>query len=105
MSTNSTNGGLKNLNNFLRVYKSVELPILQNTVGDTLIKPDVRKQMKEAFQAALVADLQTLLDPEVAEVVVTSEGIIVVAENDVEGFYSIQLDTKFKNLDYDPYED
>lgn len=98
-------GGLENLNNFLRVYKSVELPILQNTVGDTLIKPDVRKQMKEAFQAALVADLQALLDPEVAEVVVTSEGIIVVAENDVEGFYSIQLDTKFKNLDYDPYED
>lgn len=103
-SISTTGVGLAQVNQFLNTYKAVELPILQNTVGDTLIKPDVRKHMKEAFQTALVEDLNNLLDPVAAEAVVTADGIIVVAENDIEGFYCIQLDTKFKNLDYDPYD-
>jgi hypothetical protein len=44
------------------------------------------------------------MNRELGEAVITADGIMIVAENDIEGFFTIQLDTKFKNLDYDPYD-
>jgi hypothetical protein len=60
--------------------------------------------MKEAFQEALTADLNDLLNVDLGEAVITADGIMIVAENDSEGYFTIQLDTKFKNLDYDPFD-
>ena len=92
------------VNQFLAYYKTQELPILESAVGDTLIKPGYRKKMKEAFQEALTADLNDLLNVDLGEAVITADGIMIVAENDSEGYFTIQLDTKFKNLDYDPFD-
>jgi hypothetical protein len=99
----SNNAPFHRVNEFLQYYKEQELPILESTVGDTLIKPAYRKKMKEAFQEALTADLNDVMNRELGEAVITADGIMIVAENDIEGFFTIQLDTKFKNLDYDPY--
>ena len=38
---------MKNLNEVLRKYKSAELPVKENAVGDMLISPAYRKQMKK----------------------------------------------------------
>jgi hypothetical protein len=92
------------VNKFLAYYKTQELPILESAVGGTLIKPGYRKKMKEAFQEALTADLNDLLNVDLGEAVITADGIMIVAENDSEGYFTIQLDTKFKNLDYDPFD-
>ena len=92
------------VNAFLKHYKTQELPILESAVGDTLIKPGYRKKMKEAFQEALTQDLNDLLNVDLGEAVITADGIMIVAANDDEGYFTIQLDTKFKNLDYDPYD-
>lgn len=91
-------------NAFLRKYKEQELPLLENSNGESLIKPTFRKQMKREFQQALAADLNDLLVVDLGAVVFTQDGMMLVASNDDEGCYTIQVDTKFKNLDYDPFD-
>lgn len=93
------------VNAFIAAYKTVEFPVLENVDGDHLIKPSYRRKMKKEFQEALIADLNDALEDMDAEVLLTPEGIIIAAPNDYEGVYTIQVDTKFKNLDYDPYCD
>lgn len=92
------------VNAFLKSFKDQDLPILESTVGDTLIKPSFRKRMKEAFQKALIEDLNNAIDPTLGEVVMTADGLMLVASHAIEGCYVIQIDTKFKNLDYDPFD-
>lgn len=92
------------VNGVLAKYKEEELPILENAVGDILIRPTYRKQMKKEFQAALLADLNDLIRVDLGEAVMTQDGLMIVVQNDYEGNFTIQLDTKFKNLDYDPYD-
>ena len=38
---------MKHLNEVLRHYKAEELPVKENVVGDLLISPAYRKQMKK----------------------------------------------------------
>ena len=90
----------RRVNAFIKEYKALDLPVLENAVGDSLIKPSFRRLMKRDFQAALMEDLNEVLVD--AEVLLTSDGLVMVVQNDNEGFYCVQLDTKFKNLDYDP---
>jgi hypothetical protein len=43
---------LKHLNAVLRKYYKEELPVMENAVGDLLIKPGYRKNMKKEIQKA-----------------------------------------------------
>ena len=43
-------------------------------------------------------------DPDLAEVVVNYDGLMIVAANEYEGCYTIEIQVKVKNLDYDAYE-
>ena len=61
--------------------------------------------MKQELVEALKADLNDVLRFDLAEAVVNDDGLILVCQNDVEGFFTIQLDSKLKNLSYDPYMD
>lgn len=92
------------VNALLEKYKEAELPILENAVGDVLIKPAYRKTMKKEFQEALISDLNDLIRVDLGEAIMTVDGLMIVVQNDYEGNFTIQLDTKFKNLDYDPYD-
>ena len=92
------------VNDFLEKYKSMELPILENAIGDCLIKPKFRREMKKEFQLALIEDLNELIRFDLGEAVMTADGLMIVAQNDYEGNFVIQVDTKFKNLDYDPFD-
>lgn len=91
-------------NNVLRKYKEEELPILENALGNVLIKPTYRKAMKKEFQQAFIDDLNELIEIDLGEVVMTKDGMMIVVQNDFEGNFTIQVDTKFKNLDYDPFD-
>lgn len=44
--------GMKNLNAVLRKYLKEKLPVMENAVGDLLIKPSYRKNMKKDIQKA-----------------------------------------------------
>lgn len=92
------------VNAFLRKYKEAEFPILESATGSTMIKPAYRRPMKKEFQAALLADLNDLIEVDLGEAIMTIDGLMIVGQNDYEGNYTIQVDTKFKNLDYDPYD-
>ena len=91
-------------NEVLRKYKEEELPILENALGNVLIKPTYRKAMKKEFQQAFIDDLNELIEIDLGEVVMTKDGMMIVVQNDFEGNFTIQVDTKFKNLDYDPFD-
>ena len=93
----------------LEGYRGEALPTLINSRGDNLIKPTYRRVMKQKAEEALRSDLIKLLyDGEgrelVAEVMRTYDGLMVVASNDYEGCYTIEIQVKIKNLDYDAYE-
>lgn len=92
------------VNGFLEKYKNEELPVLENAIGDCLIKPKYRRQMKKEFQQALIDDLNELIRFDLGEAVMTADGLMIVVQNDYEGNFVIQVDTKFKNLDYDPFD-
>lgn len=92
---------MKYLNEVLKKYKGEDLPVKENTVGDLLISPAYRKQMKKDLVVALVKDLREELDSELAEVVFNHDGIMIVCQNDAEGFYTIETMLKIKNMDYD----
>lgn len=42
------------------------------------------------------------LDPELAIVTYNQDGIMLMCQNDEEGYYTIENMLKIKNLDYDP---
>ena len=91
------------VNEFLKKYNAVEFPVLEKTTGEVAIKPSMRNSMKPEFQKALVSDLNDLLAVGLGEAILTTDGLMLVARNEYEGCYTIQIDTKFKNLDYDPF--
>lgn len=93
-----------NLQEVLERYKGEVLPTLINSKGDNLIKPTYRRVMKRQIEEALKQDLMNLIDDEVAEMVSTYDGLMMVAGNDNEGCYTVEIQVKVKNLDYDAYE-
>ena len=95
---------LKHLNAVLRKYYKEELPVIENAVGDLLIKPGYRKEMKKEILKAWILDLQELLDPELVEIVLNKDGIMIVCQNEGEGSYTIENMLKIKNIDYDAYD-
>lgn len=88
----------------LRKYYSEELPVIENNVGDLLIKPSYRKQMKKEIQKAWILDLQEELDPDIVEIVLNKDGIMIVCQNEIEGQYTIENMVKIKNIDYDAFD-
>lgn len=92
---------MKHLNEVLRRYKAEELPVKETVVGDLLISPAYRKQMKKDLVVAWIKDLREEIDPELAEIVFNHDGIMIVCQNDYEGFFTIENMIKIKNLDYD----
>ena len=92
---------MKHLNAVLKKYQQEELPVMENAIGDLLIKPSYRKNMKKEIQKAWILDLQEELDPDVVQIVLNKDGIMIVCQNDYEGCYTIENMIKIKNLDYD----
>lgn len=92
---------MKHLNEVLRHYKAEELPVKENVVGDLLISPAYRKKMKKDLVIAWIKDLREEIDPELAEIIFNHDGIMIVCQNDYEGFFTIENMIKIKNLDYD----
>lgn len=43
---------MRHMNEVLRKYRIAELPVIENAVGDLLIKPSYRKEMKKEIQKA-----------------------------------------------------
>lgn len=93
--------GMKHFNAVLKKYKEAELPITENSVGDLLINPSYRKQMKKEMVEAWVEDLIEELEPDLADVVLNHDGIMIICQNEGEGFYTVENMLKIKNLDYD----
>ncbi len=97
----------KGLAQVLAFYAKEEMPTLINSRGDNLIKPPYRRKMKQNLEEALRWELARLIaaeDPDLAEVVVNYDGLMIVAANEYEGCYTIEIQVKVKNLDYDAYE-
>jgi len=97
----------KGLAQVLAFYAKQEMPTLINSRGDNLIKPPYRRKMKQDLEEALRWELARLIaeeDPDLAEVVVNYDGLMIVAANEYEGCYTIEIQVKVKNLDYDAYE-
>lgn len=83
----------------------MELPNLITIKGDAIIKPAVRKALKDEVLGALVRDLRDaceLVDgTRLVDVVSGADGIIVVVQHEEEGCFSFELNMKVKALDYD----
>lgn len=94
---------MEHFNAALKKYNKEILPIKENNVGDHIIGLTYRKKMKDEFMKALVKDLAASLDEELVEVVINQDGIILLCQNEEEGNYSLQIDLKVKNMDYDAY--
>lgn len=77
---------------------------MENAVGDLLIKPSYRKEMKKEIQKAWILDLQEELDSELAEIVLNKDGIMIVCQNEGEGSFTIENMVKIKNIDYDAFD-
>ena len=77
---------------------------MENAVGDLLIKPGYRKDMKKEIQKAWILDLQELLDPDLVDIVLNKDGIMIVCQNEQEGSFTIENMVKIKNIDYDAYD-
>ena len=71
--------------------------------GDAIIKPSIRKQLKDEVLGALVRDLQDAC-AEIVDVVVGADGVVVVVQHEEEGCFSMELNMKVKALDYDAWE-
>ena len=80
----------------------MELPNLITIKGDAIIKPAVRKNLKDEVLGALVRDLRDAC--ELVDVVSGTDGIIVVVQHEEEGCFSFELNMKVKALDYDAWE-
>lgn len=93
--------GMKHFNEVLKKYKAAELPISENSVGDLMINPSYRKKMKKEMVEAWVEDLIEELDPQLADVILNQDGIMIICQNDGEGYYTVENMLKIKNLDYD----
>jgi len=91
------------LNQVLAHYKEAILPIKTSSIGDKMIAPTFRKKMKEDLLKGLIVDLLKTISSDNAELVQNSDGLMIVAQNNDEGFYTIQFDFKIKNIDYDPW--
>lgn len=94
---------LEHFNETLKKYNKEILPIKENNVGDRIIGLTYRKKMKDEFVRSLVQDLAASLDKDLVEIVINQDGIILMCANEEEGNYSLQLDIKVKNMDYDAY--
>lgn len=95
---------MEHLNAVLAKYRKMELPVMENSIGALLIKPTFRKKMKQEIQEAWIEDLKAELDPEVVEILLNADGIMIICQNDIEGFYTIENMVKIKNIDYDPQD-
>ncbi len=93
----------KGLAQVVSELKAVDLPTKESTLGDLMIAPSFRRKMKGALLNGFVNDLVKMVGED-GEVVKNSDGLMIVAENDDQGFYTIQVDFKIKNLDYDPFD-
>lgn len=87
----------------LEVLYKQPLPSIITTKGDKIIKPNVRKHLKDTFMHALSLDLMEAL-PEYLEVVQGCDGYVLVVQHEVEGCLSIEMGMKVKGLDYDAWE-
>lgn len=96
---------MKHLNEVLRKYYGEKLPITENVVGSLLIHPTYRKNMKKEIQKAWIQDLMEGLDPDLVDIVLNKDGIMLVCQNEGEGCYTIENMLKIKNLDYDAYDE
>jgi hypothetical protein len=77
---------------------------MENAVGDLLIKPGYRKNMKKEIQKAWILDLQEHLDSDLVDIVLNKDGIMIVCQNLIEGNFTIENMVKIKNIDYDAYD-
>ena len=77
----------------------MELPNLITIKGDAIIKPAVRKSLKDEVLGALVRDLRDACV--LVDVVSGTDGSIVVVQHEEEGCFSFELNMKVKALDYD----
>lgn len=96
---------MKHLNEVLRKYYNEKLPITENVVGDLLIKPAYRKEMKKEIQKAWILDLKEGLDADLVDIVFNRDGVMIVCQNEQDGCYTIENMLKIKNLDYDAYDE
>lgn len=96
---------MKHLNAVLRKYYEANLPIKENAVGDLLIHPTYRKEMKKEIQKAWILDLREGLDDDLADIVLNRDGVMIVCQNENDGCYTIENMLKIKNIDYDAYDE
>ena len=86
----------------LAKFRDMEFETQETKLGDVTIKPSVRHKMKQELQAALLEDLNDGISGDICNTIINDDGMMMVVENVVEGFFTIELGCKFKNLDYEP---
>lgn len=88
---------------FLDKISQMELPTNTTSKGETTIQQTPRNELRREGLNALKQDLIKLYGDNF-DVVETKEGIVIVAENDIDGWtFSWELKSTIKSLDYDPF--
>ena len=101
-STDTPSASFPHLTKVFEGIRSMEFDTQEDKVGNVTIKPSTRRQMKKDIVAAFVADCGEAFDADLCNVVVNDDGIMMIVEQEIEGFITIQVDFKVKNLDYEP---
>ena len=88
---------------FLRSIEMTPFETNKTSTGVITIQQSVRNELRRKGLEALVDDLTALYGDEF-DVVETKDGIIIVAENEPNGFtFSWELKSTIKSVDFDPF--
>lgn len=85
-------------------FKAMEFNSQENKVGNVTIQQSTRRKMKQELMEAVKADFNEGIANELCETIENDDGMMMVIQQDVEGFITVEVDLKFKNLDYDPLD-
>lgn len=88
---------------FLKKIQTTEYATNTTATGALTIQQSTRNELRKEGVDALKADLEYLYGDEY-DVVLTKEGLVIVAENEPGDFtFSWELKNTIKSLDYDPF--
>ena len=85
-------------------FKSMEFNSQENKIGSVTIQQSTRRKMKQELMEAVKADFNEGIANELCETIENDDGMMMVIQQDIEGFITVEVDLKFKNLDYDPLD-
>lgn len=97
-----TKANLPHLTQVFSEIQSMEFETQEDKVGNVTIKPSVRRQMKRDIVSAFISDCREAFDANLCDLTLNDDGLMLIIDQETEGFITVQVDFKIKNLDYEP---